>query len=261
MRTQRLPIATLALNDSTEGRLPPENLYRFALSPEDEAEAVAKAARAKGFSSAVILYPDGAWGTRIAKAFIRHWGAVGGAIEAGQMYDAETSSFDEPLEKLFQTAQYATSSRGLGTGADLIFFVGTERALRVIRPQIRAVGADRLPIFTTSHVHSSGFQALRDSGLTGVYFVDIPWMVSPQRNEPPQSELRRSQRGSSVDYQRLFALGLDAYRLAPVIAGQPPVGEVLLSGQTGVLRVDDQRRIQRQLVPVRIERWGFSVLQ
>jgi hypothetical protein len=41
----RLPITTLALNDSEGGRLPPENLYRFALSPEHEAEEVARAAK------------------------------------------------------------------------------------------------------------------------------------------------------------------------------------------------------------------------
>jgi hypothetical protein len=127
----RLPITTLALNDSEGGRLPPENLYRFALSPEDEAEEVARAAKAKGFSSALVIYPDGDWGRRIARSFIARWEAVGGVVEAGQMYYAETSTFDEPLEKLFQTAQYATSPSGLGTGADLIFFVGTVQALRV----------------------------------------------------------------------------------------------------------------------------------
>jgi uncharacterized protein len=141
-RAPSLPLTTLALNDSMEGRLPPANLYRFALSPEDEAEAIARAARAKGFSSALILYPDDEWGTRIAKAFIGHWQAIGGVIEAGQLYDAETATFEVPLEKLFQTAQYATSQQGLGTGADLIFFVGHEWALRAIPLQIRAVGAD-----------------------------------------------------------------------------------------------------------------------
>jgi len=175
------------------------------------------------------------------------------------MYDAETSTFDEPLEKLFQTAQYATSPSGLGTGADLIFFVGTEQALRVIRPQIRAVTTDRLPVFTTSHVNASGFDALRDNGLVGIYFVDIPWMVSSQSLSPSLSEHRRATRSRSVDYQRLFALGLDAYRLAPVIAQQPTQDAPVLDGQTGTLRVDDQRRIRRQLVPVRVESWGFAV--
>lgn len=260
-RAQRLPMTTLALNDSIEGRLPPANLYRFALSPEDEAAAVAEAAKAQGFTSALILYPDDDWGTRIAKALIGHWQGIGGVIEAGQIYNAGTSTFDEPLQKLFQTERYAVSQRGLGTGADLIFFVGNEWALRAIRPQIRAVGADRLPIFTTSHVYSSSFQALRDNGLTGIHFVDIPWMVSPQRNAPAQSELRRGARGSGVDYQRLFALGLDAYRLAPIVAGNPAVEQPLLDGQTGVLRVDSERRIRRQLVAVRVDRSGFAVLE
>ncbi len=110
------------------------------------------------------------------------------------MYDAETSTFDEPLEKLFQTAQYGTSPSGLGTGADLIFFVGTVQALRVIRPRIRAVTTDRLPVFTTSHVNASGFDALRDNGLVGIYFVDIPWMVSSQSLSPSLSEHRRATR-------------------------------------------------------------------
>jgi outer membrane PBP1 activator LpoA protein len=255
----RLPITTLALNDSEGGRLPPQNLYRFALSPEDEAEEVARAAKAKGFSSALVIYPEGDWGSRIAKSFIAGWEAVGGVVEAGQMYDPDTSTFDEPLEKLFQTAQYATSASGLGTGADLIFFVGTEQALRAIRPQIRAVAADRLPVFTTSHVNASGFDALRANGLVGIYFVDIPWMVSAQSLPPSLSQYRRATRSRSVDDQRLFALGLDAYRLAPIITRQPTQDTPVLGGQTGTLRVDDERRIRRRLVPVRVESWGFAV--
>ena len=258
--TPALPIATLALNSPQGDALPPENLYRFALDPEDEAKEVARAARGKGFSSALIIYPDSAWGMRIARAFMGRWTALGGVIEAGQHYNRETYDLAEPLDKLFQTAQYATTATGWNTKADFIFLVGTAREAQEIWPQIRQRVADQLPVFCTSHIYDGSFAALQRQGLGGLYFVDIPWMIAPLRDgSAALNGIRSGPRSSDSDYQRLFAMGLDAYRLAPIIAQTPNHKNPVLDGQTGVLSIDGLRRVRRQLPLVRIGSKGLSI--
>jgi hypothetical protein len=253
----RLPMTTLALNNPRDGMVPPAGLYRFALSPEDEAEEAARGARSKGYSSALIIYPDGVWGTRMTKAFIDHWQAEGGVIEAGLRYDADSYAFETPLERLFQTAGYGGGGQGLGTAADCIFFIGTAQANRALWPEIRAVAGNRLPMFTTSHVYSMGLDALRANGLVGIYFVDIPWMVASRRSARPMGGLRSQADSANIDYQRFFALGLDAYRLAPIVAASPLPGRTVLEGQTGTLSVTSDRRIRRRLELVRVGNSGL----
>ena len=217
-----LPATTLALNRTTSGRIPPPDLYQFSLAPEDEAEEVARQALARGYSSALMIYPDSSWGLRVARAFREAWEGLGGVLEAGYPYGPGTYDLSEPLDKLFQMAEFGMDGQGLGTMADFVFLIGAAGQVREIWPQIRERVDGRLPVFCTSHVNDGRSSGIRVQELAGIYFVDIPWMIGPPRGE--DSYLSRFRAGShrfDHDYQRLFAMGVDGYRLLPLVGGAP----------------------------------------
>jgi outer membrane PBP1 activator LpoA protein len=82
--------------------------------------------------------------------------------------------------------------------------------------------------------------ALRD--LDHVRIVDLPWLVDPAA--PALAALPR-RTFDSVGLDRLYALGLDAYRMARAFVGGVPV-EFTLDGATGRLVLGDGRQIMRE---------------
>jgi outer membrane PBP1 activator LpoA protein len=75
--------------------------------------------------------------------------------------------------------------------------------------------------------------------LDGVRLIDLPWLV--QRDHPavmvyPQP-VPRDEARVSADLERVYALGIDAFRIAREIARQPQ-RRFQLDGVTGQLTID-----------------------
>jgi hypothetical protein len=110
---------------------------------------------------------------------------------------------------------------------------------------VRARLPRELPLYATSQVNLGGAEsALLAPELEGVKFVDMPWLIEPEHAAVmvyPRAEV-----ALSGELQRLYALGIDAYRLMlEWLAGKR---EFDLDGVTGRLRVDRNRS-------ARVERW------
>jgi len=241
-----LPVTTLALNVASGAHLPPLQLYQFALSPEDEAAAVANNAWAKGYRRVLMLYPDGPWGGRLARAFREKWAKLGGQIGDAEVYDPSTDNFSQPIQRLLGMDGVRQSQAPDG---QFIFLVATAPKAREIWPQIRqAAGPYVTPVFCTSHIHSSHFDPQGDQDLAGLYFVDIPWLIAPSPEGPvSRRDLERGLSQVQGDYVRLYAMGIDAYRLAPRLAYMASHPGATLKGETGTLRLDPARRVRRDL--------------
>jgi len=250
-----LPVPTLALNVTSGAPHPPTELFQFALSPEDEAVAVANQAWAKGYRRVLMLYPDGPWGGRLARAFREQWGRLGGQIVDGEVYDPSSDSFAQPIQRLL-------SMDGVRQGQRLerpfIFLVATAPKARKIWPQMQqAAGSYVPPVFCTSHIHSSQFDPQGVQELAGLYFVDIPWLIAPSPDEPvSRRDLERNSSQVQGDYSRLYAMGIDAYRLAPRLAYMASHPDASLKGETGTLRLNPLRRVRRQLPLARMTSSG-----
>lgn len=233
-----LKVPTLALNEgSTAGKAVP-NLHQFSLSPETDAIEVARWAKAQGFTRALMLYPDDGAGKRRAEAFRGQWGRLGGGLVAESAYRPDVAVDPATVQGL------------LGRGsADFLFLVANSEQARAIYPQTRKGGV-QLPVIATSDVYSGDVDAARDRALAGLYFVDMPWMLGVGAENDP---LRRADLKSGASHlatplgRRLYAMGIDAYRLAPrlgALAGNPAAS---FYGKTGRLSVDSLGRIRRQL--------------
>lgn len=252
-----LPIPVLALN-RTSAPLPPENLYQFALAPEDEAAEAARKAWAAGHRTAMLLYPDRPWGSRMANAFREEWARLGGRIAASQVYDPNASDYVQPVVSAFEEAAGAGGATPART--DVVFLVGTPLAAREMRPQIRLQAGDGVAVFSTSHVYTGEIDPAADAGLMGLQFVDIPWMVAP-RPEDGLSRRALQQRlpGMQQSYVRLYAMGIDAFRLGPRLGWLERNPDAAHQGKTGSLTMDAQRRIRRELTLARMGPSGPSL--
>jgi hypothetical protein len=239
-----LPVPVLALNRAGGGALPPANLYQFALAPEDEAAAAADKAWEAGRRSALMLYPASAWGERIAGGFRARWGALSGGVISGVVYEPDSIDLSRAVNTLLGPAE--------ASAADVLFLVATAERAREILPLVRERAGDRLAVFTTSHAHDTA-----TSALAGLYYVDIPWLISPAAGGAlSYSSLRARLPDFQDQYARLYAMGIDAYRLAPRLADLARRPGATFDGKTGVLSLDAQRQVKRRLTLARIEADG-----
>jgi outer membrane PBP1 activator LpoA protein len=239
-RSSELPIPVLALNQASGKRNPPRNLYQFSLSPEDEAAEVAAKAWDMGSRRALVLYPEGNWGNRISRAFRQSWKGLGGEVAGTQAYDPSAADYASSLTRLAKR----------GTSGDFLFLVATQRDARQIFPQIRGKMGTEIPVYSTSHAYGGRFDPKGDRSLVGLNFVEIPWLVEPARGDAVSSK------GLHGKLPRLYAMGVDAYRLGSRVQWISQNPQVRVAGKTGILSMDSQGRIHRQLTLARIGATG-----
>lgn len=119
-----------------------------------------------------------------------------------------------------------------------------------------AIARPRLPrdvlIFGTSQVNLGGAEgALLAPDLEGIVFVDAPWLLEP--DHPAVMVYAKPAQPLSAELQRLYALGIDGYRIALAWAGGH--SQFTLDGVTGWLQVD-------RALSARVERWpSFAVFR
>jgi outer membrane PBP1 activator LpoA protein len=129
-----------------------------------------------------------------------------------------------------------------------VFIASFPRQARQIKPQLRFHHAGSLPVYGTSHVYQPGTDAAVDRDMDGLMFCDMPLSLD---QEGPWFEQRtrlqaiwpnRGQR-----YQRLFALGFDAYQVVPWLDTLHLPGFARFPGATGVLTLGDNKQLHRTL--------------
>jgi hypothetical protein len=238
-----LPVPTLALNRAGGGST--DNLFQFSLAPEDEAINVANYASTSGLKSASLLYPTGPFGDRLADAFSAQWRTLGGRIIGQKAYPPGDSHYDR------------TSAALLADGkADFVFLVATTKDAQAIYSSLREAGA-RMPVVATSHVYSGEFDPNRDAALSGLYFVDIPWILDNERSDSlSRKALRDKLPNVNGPLARLYAMGIDGYRLAPRVAQMGKSPGTFFPGETGGLTIDSLGQIRRQLMLAQFTKSG-----
>jgi outer membrane PBP1 activator LpoA protein len=92
--------------------------------------------------------------------------------------------------------------------------------------------------------------------LDEVRFVGMPWLL--QRDHPAVMVYPRPDYGADVDLQRLYALGIDAFRLSQeVLEGRTAI---TLDGVTGGLTLGADRVFRRALPVARFTDGTISVV-
>ncbi|MEW8044187.1 MAG: penicillin-binding protein activator [Candidatus Sedimenticola endophacoides] len=262
-RAGELEIPVLALNQVPPEVTPPRDLYQFGLSPEDEARQVAEKAWLDGHTRALALTPQGDWGERIYSAFTNRWERLGGLLAEHQGYNPAEHDFKQPIRSLLNIDESYARRRELEqilgariefeprrrADSDFIFLAAQVDKARQIRPQLQLHHAADLPVYTTSHIYS-GTESLReDQDLEGLMFPDIPWLLVAEAGDPlSRQNIGEALPDSRTAYRRLYAMGIDSYRLLPHLARLQTSPEEMLDAKTGNLYLDEINQLHRQLV-------------
>lgn len=252
------PVPILALNRIDT--LPPATgsaLVQYSLSPEDEAATLADAAFGRGARSAVILSPADNWGEKVNEALRQRWQALGGRVVSAASYRDQEDISQSVQQALGVAASEARARRVqdmLATSMeftprrrqdpDIIFLLSRDAAeARSMKPLLAFHYAGDLPVYALSNIYS-GIPDSRNRDLNGVNLVEMPWLLGAQ------AELRESlgdDTPGSERYTRLHALGADAFLLQSNFARLASGADALFRGTSGLLHMDPQLRIHREL--------------
>lgn len=227
----RKPTIALTQPDvGPDGLVLPPQLLVMSLSIEDEARQIAAEAWGdRKASNALVVSTGVAWQRRAAKAFAAQWQRLGQepqVVELGSSGGYLDPNGLEQLRKRVQNdkpalvfvALDAAQARQLRSaiGNDVALY-GTSQLNPLTRPDW--VGAEPMP------------------ELNGAQLLDIPWQLQPDHPavmvypHPVEAADHRH----SADLERLYALGIDAYRVAREIAEGHRDFEI--DGVTGKLTV------------------------
>jgi outer membrane PBP1 activator LpoA protein len=273
-KREELEVPTLTLNYSNDEAEAGLNLYQFGLRPEDEAEQIADYALAQDRHHAIVLVPDTEWGYRLQRAFSQRFESLGGHVVGSAVYPAKKNDYSAAIKNLLNltTSNHRKSilqqvikeqvkfDARRRQDVDMIFIAGNSRQARLIKPQLKFHHAQDLPVYSTSHISSSNSNPDDDRDLNEILFVDIPWMLDNSRN-PDHKQVQRLWPDSSQRFSRLFALGIDAYRMIPSLRRLMINPDESLMHNTGELSVDKSGRVKRSLLMATYEKGRTRLLE
>jgi hypothetical protein len=99
--------------------------------------------------------------------------------------------------------------------------------------------AGNLPVYALTTIYS-GVPDERNQDLNGIHLVEMPWLLGDSPG------LRATLTGSG-NYTRLNALGADAFLVQSNFIRLQSGADALFRGHTGLLSMDPNLRIQREL--------------
>ncbi len=255
------PVPVLALNrlDGAEALAGGSSaLVQFALAPDDEARDIAKLAFGNGARNALIMRPQGDWGDKVAQALTERWQQLGGTIINSVTYagredysSSVKAALDLPASE--QRAQAVEDIFGANLefnarrrqDVDVIFLLsGNAVEARSLKPLLAFHYAGTVPVYATSSIYS-GTADPRDRDLEGINFVETPWLLGA--NTQLKNTIAAGKTGTD-SYTRLHALGADAFLLQLQFRQLQGGADALFRGNTGLLSMDPQLHIHRELV-------------
>ncbi|MGX9416964.1 penicillin-binding protein activator [Vibrio sp. RC27] len=257
MALQSKEIPMLALNIPAEVD-PTMGTCYFGLSPQQEADQTAKYFAAQEYQFPMVLAPEGSYGQRVVEAFQKEW--------ANHSEHPVAVGFIESTNKMqinINTAMGLQTSRQniakiqsiLGRSLegqprnrrdiDAIYIAADNRQLTLIKPFIEVAVNPEAPqpkLYAGSRSHTADKQY---EDLSGVIYSDIPLLISPQEEIKAQMDINWP--NASNAETRLRAMGMDAYALLNELPQMKTVSGYEISGQTGLLTIDEQCVIHRNI--------------
>lgn len=214
---------TIALNQFDEPAEAPPRLYTFALSIDSDARLIARRIRetapptpSGAIPNVVVVSSETTLMKRFAGAFAGEWQAAGGSVPAVLRLDPAVEGMAAMRRELQRRPPAAVLLAMDGTGATLA------------KPYLGSV-----PAYASALIFERETMATaRD--LNGLTVTEIPWIVTP--NAPQFAALPRREMPSAA-LTRLYALGLDAFRVAVTFRDGAPE-RFTLDGATGQIALD-----------------------
>jgi hypothetical protein len=216
---------TIALNHPQINGPLPRQMLVIGLSLEDEARQVADwAAAEQPGGRALVLSGKAAWQQRLTGAFTARWSQLGLNNSVVELPSSDGYVDGNALAELRARMQVDPPQ--------LVFAALDAVELR----QVRSAIGSAIPTYGTASVNPGRDTSAPAPELSGVRILDLPWTVQPD-HPLVASYPRWGGPSEGFDMQRLYALGIDAFRIARELALRPN-SAFQLDGVTGRLSVD-----------------------
>lgn len=259
---------TIALNQITSWGTTP-NLFQFSLSPEHESRQILDQLEALKQVRIAVIAPEEKWGQRIYQNLIKQLDKRPVQIVSSALYK-DQRSLAGAVSKLLATDKSKARARKIRgiTGErfestprrrqdiDAVVMIANAETARQLKPLLAFHYGGDLPVYASSQINSNdGHNNNKD--LNGIRFLDMPWELRNAIDIKRQLETNFKQQFKA--YSRFYALGADAYQLAPRIDILSQVSNSFVAGQTGSLSIDDNQDISRTLQWARFRKGKVSI--
>ena len=214
---------TVALNHPQTDRPLPANMLVVGLSLEEEARQIADwAAQEHPTGRALVLTGSATWQQRSVGAFTARWAQL----------KRNNATVELPVNDGYVDGNALAELRARleVDRPDLVFAALGASQLR----QVRSALGTSLPTYAVSAANPGRTPGAAWPELDGIRLLDLPWTVQP--DHPQVMVYPRPLDADTLDMQRLYALGIDAFRVAREVA-QHPGTAFELDGVTGRLSV------------------------
>ena len=235
-----VPTLGLTTPDGNHLAIPPL-LYLLGLSIEEETRQVADLAMHDGYRKPLIVAADTALARRMQTAFAERWSNGGLGVPGVIRFDpnGDLSTLRDAVQ------QY---------DADMIFLAANAAEARAVRPYL----GSPLPTYATSQAFAGRIQDPRNVDLAGIRFIDMPWLLQP--DHPAAMIYPRPETPLSAELERLYALGIDALRIASQLYSNPATLSTSLDGVTGRLSVGYDHEFRRALIEAEFQQDSVVVV-
>ncbi|SEF98050.1 penicillin-binding protein activator [Nitrosomonas ureae] len=235
-------VPTLALNTADSNATLPPKLYFFGLQMESEANQLAELALSSGIDHAIIIGDDSSLSKRLQNAFTLRW----------------QNEIDKTAESFFYADNpiMLQQFRNLTAGSGHLVFLALDAAKSRL---LRSYLDPEVPVYATSQVFSGADNFLLNNDLNGIQFLDMPWLLQP--DHPAVMAYRHLSPARSVDMERLYALGIDAFRLLANLMLPQPISAISIDGVTGQIRFQSPNQFVRELVPAQFENGKVQLIK
>ena len=222
---------TLLLNEPPPGN--ESNVFSVSLSLEQEARQAALLAVSEGRHSAVVIMAPTPLSRRVQEAFEREWTRAAGEVKARLMFGGTAEDAPIVRDKL------------AGVAADMVFIALDPPEARAVRPYISGM----LPVYATSMSVNPRAEAVVNVDLQGVRYVEMPWFVQP--DHPAVMIYPQPKGPTSVEYERLYAFGIDAFRIGMQLVKGDRTAPI--DGVTARIALDANNHFARTMSPAEVD--------
>ena len=224
------PLPLLALNRGTHA--PAAGSAAFSLSPEDEGISLAQALIERGSQHVLLIAGNEDSQRRTSDAAKAQLERRGVKVIASLGYSAQMS---DALAQLAQTH-----------APDAVLLVLKGPQARSVIPQLALANLLQLPRYASSQITSGTGKPADDMALDGTIFPTEPWLIRNVQGLPSQASVASQVDTAKGPAARLFAFGVDAWRLTAYLEHLAQQPNASIRGATGQLSLDGFGNVLRR---------------
>ncbi len=237
-----------------------EDLFRFGIAIEDEADALALKTLEDGHQRILVVTGTNRWSRRAADRYLAQWPyptseaaftdiknltqAIGGAMQT----EASEGRKNQVARILGEPLEFIPRAR---RDLDAVVAFTSHVESRALRPALQFHFAESLPVYATSQsARGTRTNELADFGIS-----EMPIFVNPGE----YTQLRNAFELDTNSNPELYALGFDAYRLANWVPLIRTGSQSTIAGASGYLWLDQDGSFRRELMFAKVSPEGTLV--